>query len=327
MRPQPHAVVLLGAQRFEPTLADTVAEVGVTGDIAVITAGWQERESEDEELAAHLGDRTVNLELHKRADRVFKSDPELAETHRKRQERMRDHQDLYRVRLEAALEAIERIADRKVLDEVRKPALSAAMLALREIDQWHLAQCASIRADFNKSVRPLERKAVMRERAELASLVGRCNAIAIAGGHVATLLNRLELFHVAEFIGHRAVFAWSAGAMAISQHVVLFHDDPPQGAGAAEVLDAGLGLVPGVVVLPQPERRLHLNDKARVGLMAKRFAPATCLAFPARSHAAWHHGHQALGSVGVLELTPEGKAIPYEPPMHTPMPASPRGRA
>ena len=79
--PRP-AVVLLGAQRFDPSLGAAVSELGVTGRIATITAGWQERESEDEELAAHLGDRTVNLRLHARGDELFREDPELRDAHR-----------------------------------------------------------------------------------------------------------------------------------------------------------------------------------------------------------------------------------------------------
>jgi hypothetical protein len=71
--------------------------------------------------------------------------------------------------------------------------------------------------------------------------------------------------------------------MAISERVVLFHDSPPQGPGAAEVLDAGLGFVGDVVVLPQPEFRLKLGDRQRLKVMVRRFAPATCIAMPARS--------------------------------------------
>ena len=37
------------------------------------------------------------------------------------------------------------------------------------------------------------------------------------------------------------------------------------------------------VVLPQPEFRLKLEDRERIKTMARRFAPATCLAMPARS--------------------------------------------
>ncbi len=325
MRPQPHAVVLLGAQRFAPTLAETVAATGIDGEIAVITAGWQEREPEDDELSEHLGGRTTNLHLHRRADEVFQADPELAAAHRVRQELLRDLQDLYRIRLESALQAEQRLRERDVPSTVRAEVERAAMESIREIDQWHLAQCARARAQYVAEMRPFERKAVARHRVEIAALMGRAAAIAIAGGHVASLLNRLELFGVADFIGHRAVFAWSAGAMVVSERVVLFHDDPPQGAGAAEVLDSGLGLVPGVVVLPQPERRLHLDRSERVRLMAQRFAPATCLAFPSRSHATWLIGAHASAADQVVELLPDGRSAPFVPIPATPLPQRVRG--
>ena len=41
-KPPSPAVVLLGAQRFDPSLGAAVSELGVTGRIATITAGWQE---------------------------------------------------------------------------------------------------------------------------------------------------------------------------------------------------------------------------------------------------------------------------------------------
>ena len=71
--------------------------------------------------------------------------------------------------------------------------------------------------------------------------------------------------------------------MAISERVVLFHDDPPQGPGASELLDEGLGLAPGVVVFPEPGERLRLDRQDRTELLVRRFAPALCLGFPARS--------------------------------------------
>src|SRR4029450_141441 len=43
----PKAVVLLGPQRFEPTLASVVHALGIEEDLATVTAGWQEREDED----------------------------------------------------------------------------------------------------------------------------------------------------------------------------------------------------------------------------------------------------------------------------------------
>jgi hypothetical protein len=83
-------------------------------------------------------------------------------------------------------------------------------------------------------MRPLRRPAVLKHRKELAKLLEGVAGLAIAGGHVATLLNRLELFGIAELLGDKPVFAWSAGRDGRqSERVVLFHDDPPQGRGAS----------------------------------------------------------------------------------------------
>src|SRR5207253_2752726 len=81
--------------------------------IATITAGWQEREAEDEELDAHLGGNTVNLRLHARGDELFREDPELRAAHRERQDGLRHRQDFYRIRLEHALAAELVIANQK----------------------------------------------------------------------------------------------------------------------------------------------------------------------------------------------------------------------
>ena len=45
-------VVLLGPQRLRPTLSGVAGSLGIAGTVAVVTAGWQEREGEDEEPAA-----------------------------------------------------------------------------------------------------------------------------------------------------------------------------------------------------------------------------------------------------------------------------------
>ncbi len=65
-------------------------------------------------------------------------------------------------------------------------------------------------------------------------------------------------------------FHQSAGAMALSEKVVLFHDFPPQGAGNAEVFDAGLSAFRGLIVFPDADKRLALGDKQRVSMLASR---------------------------------------------------------
>ena len=50
----------------------------IEGKIATITAGWQERELEDQELHEHLHGDTINLKIYERADRVWKADTDQA---------------------------------------------------------------------------------------------------------------------------------------------------------------------------------------------------------------------------------------------------------
>ncbi len=314
MPSSPRAIVLLGAQRYEPTLAEAVAELGVTGKIATITAGWQEREAEDDDLQEHLDHRTVNLRLHARAEEVFRADPELHEAHRARQSVLRHRQDFYRVRLEHALDAQHVITQRAAPHAILEDEGRASIDAIRDLDNRHLARCARDHREWEEQWRPLERPEIAKHRKEIAELIEGCEAVAIAGGHVASLLNRLSLFGIKELLRGKAIFAWCGGAMAISERVVLFHDSPPQGPGAAEVLDAGLGLARNVVVLPQPEFRLRLEDKDRVQVMVRRFAPAACLALPARTRVTWLSG-VPQSPHGVVELRDDGSHGPivYRP--------------
>ena len=71
-------LVLLGPQRFRPTLRPAMDSLGLGGPVAVITAGWQERETEDRELEEHLACEVVDLRLYHRADEVRQADPPLA---------------------------------------------------------------------------------------------------------------------------------------------------------------------------------------------------------------------------------------------------------
>ena len=305
------AVVLLGAQRFDPTLGEAVAELGVEGRIAAITAGWQEREEEDDDLKEHLGGRTVNLRLHARAEEIFSKDTDLAAAHRERQAILRHRQDFYRIRLEHALDAQHVIANRAAPRDILVDEARASIQEIRDIDRMHVERCVRDHREFEERFRPTERPVVAEQIAEIAEIIAGCDAIAIAGGHVASLLNRLRLFDIAKLTRGKVVFAWCGGAMAVSERVVLFHHSPPQGPGAAEVLDEGLALVGNVVCLPQPEFRLRLDDRERIRVMARRFAPATCLALPARSRVTWlRRGPKSPH--GVVALRDDGMHVKFE---------------
>lgn len=303
-------VVLLGPQRFDPNVAEAAEAVGVSGRIAVVTAGWQEREAEDEELSAHLGNRIVNLELHKRADDVFRRDAEFQEAYRSRQLRYRHLQDFYRIRLEFLIESARVIANRSAPDDILEQEQKSSINAIRMLDRHHQRQCDRVRRDFRERWEPSSRPALAEHRAELGEMLSGCAALAIAGGHVASLLNRLQLFDVAELLGaDKPVLAWSAGAMAITPQVVLFHDSPPYGVDAPQILDVGLGLVEDVVALPNPEARLALGDADRMTMYARRFAPSTCLVLPRRSWAVMEGKTLGLAR-GALRLEADGRVVP-----------------
>jgi hypothetical protein len=300
-------VTLLGPQRLTPTLANAVRGSGVEGDVAVVTAGWQEREEEVDELREHLGGRVVNLRLYARAEEVFRRDRTLARAHRQRQERLQRMQELYRLRLAHAMEAARQLLTRRGDPEVLNPERDAAVAAIRELDRVHLERVRAVNQELEGTLKPRERTAVARQREEIAATLAGCDAFAVAGGHVALLLNRLRLFGLAELVGERPVFAWSGGAMALGERLVLFHDDPPQGPGNAEVLEAGLGLFRGLLPLPHARRRLKLDERLLVGLFARRFGDLDCVAMDDGAILRCQGGRWVpVGGDGSRRLLPDG---------------------
>jgi hypothetical protein len=304
MVPAPLAIIA-GAQRFNPTIASAMREAGLNGPFAMITAGWREREPDDSELREHLGSETYNLELYRRTDDVMRRDKDLRTAHRERQNRLQRRQDFYRIRLAHQLKAAEVIANRTASDTLHEEAHLSSIEALQQLDTWHLSKCHRDIEQFEAEWTPCKREAVAEQRAELKRIIDGCNTIAIAGGHVAALLNRLELFGMRELLAGKPIVAWSAGAMAITERVVLYHDFSPQGYRASEVLAWGLGALPNVVALPQPESRLNKDDRSRIEVMARRFSPSKCIGLPARTSVTFRL-NQMENPCGIWTLNEDG---------------------
>lgn len=282
-------LTLLGPQRLAPTLASTLASLGVPPDapVATVTAGWQEREPDDAELDQHLGGRSVNLALYRRVEQVFERDREFEAAFRARQERLRRMQALYRVRLHAAIGACHALLAMPGDDPPLAEARRGAIEDLRRLDHGHLEQVREVHAEFEARWRPGEREPLALARAAVSGMLRGAAALAIAGGHVAVLLNRLRLFDVGTHARGMTTVAWSAGAMGLAERVVLFHDDPPHGPGHPEAFEVGLGLAPGVVAFPHARHRLRLDDRARVAIAALRFAPGACLPMDEHARLDW----------------------------------------
>lgn len=306
MRSRP-SVALLGPQREQATAGRILAELGVRGRIALVTAGWQEREAEDQALVAALGLPATNLALHARSQQVFTADPTLRAAYQERQERLRHLQDLYRIRLDYDDDAARAISVRHVEPELLAEEAMVSIEHFRQLDRDHVDRCRAIHAAFEEKNRVGERAAVRRQREELRAILHDAAALVIAGGHVASLLNRMQLFDVIALAAKKPIVAWSAGAMVLTDRIVLFHDYPPYGKDIAQVLEAGFGLAPGIVAMPDPQRRIRLDDRAGIARFAQRMAPASCVALDEGSHVIFERGH--LTRAEAMRLTQTGAVL------------------
>ena len=317
----PPSLTLLGPQRLRPTvgaaLDRAVGKAEEERPVAVVNAGWQEREGEDEELQHHAGRPIVNLLLHQRANEVFARRPELFDAHRERQDRLKRLQKLYRLRLDPTVAAArlllarERPEEGDLIEGERRSALEA----LKALDTHHRQRLHKIHRDFRSAWGTELDRATADHRQELKEILDGSAALVIAGGHVAVLLNRLRLFGLHRLVAEDGqlrlpVVTWSAGAMALGAQVVLFHDRPPQGAGNSEVLDLGLDLYQGLVPFPHARTRLRLEDPVRVMLLSRRYDPARCVPLN-EGDALERRAGEWRPSAGLGRLTSDGSLRPF----------------
>jgi hypothetical protein len=267
-------VTLLGPQRA-PTVDRVARKLEPDGPIATITAGWRERESEDAELDALLGSRSINLGLYRRWLHVGKQDREFHDAELRLRESLDEIQSLYLVRVEKALDAVAAL-QQSGASQRRADEIADAIAAVRALDERHVSLVSDIYSEFYGTWRPQERPVIAGHRQQVVNIVGAAIALVVAGGHVGTLSSLLRLFNV---IGeaHGPVIAWSAGAMALTERIVLFHDRTPQGPAAAEILEPGVAAIGGIVALPHARTRLLIDDVDRMAVFARRFAPARCV--------------------------------------------------
>jgi len=298
-------VIVLGPQR-RPTVDAAVRLLEADGPVATVTAGWEEREPDDGLLSTLLGGRDVNLGLYGRWLDVVDRDPEYAAGSRRLAAVLGELEDTYLLRLDYALQAVYALQHRAGTgqeDPVSDEAVAEAIAAVRELDEGYLHQVNSARGEFFEELRPHDRPVIAEHRAAVAGVLGGASALVLAGGHVGVLAEVLHLFNIAA-APLSEVIAWSAGAMALADRIVLFHDRSPQGPGHPEVYGAGLSLLREVVLLPHARARLLLDDAPRMAVFARRFAPARCILLEtgARldvgSDGAWPPGTRVLAEDG-----------------------------
>jgi hypothetical protein len=298
--------VLLGPQQLKQSLGAAVTALDVEGPIALVTAGWQEREDQDEDLPALFGRKLINLRLYERGERVFAEDRDYARAHRARQDQLRQIQEFYKLRLERSFDAALDITRKAQNTDLEKEEVRVSLEHIRRIDAEHLERVTALREAYELQTRPLQSPVILKHRAELEKILSAVGIVAIAGGHVAVLLNRLRMFGFDDLLREHALIAWSGGAMVTSERVILFHESPPEGAGVSEVLEQGLGLHRGVVPLPNPRLRLKLDDPLRVGWLSRRYSHSKCVAFDQGEYVQFD-GDRWFGAEGTTLLQHDGR--------------------
>jgi hypothetical protein len=240
---------------------------------------------------------------------VFAGDAALAEAHRARQEALKDLQRLYRLRLKPLA-----LATRKLLDADGDPDLVAseqrhAFTQLRALDRHHEQNTMKLHAAFNRRFEPATHALLAEHRREIQALLKGTAGIVITGGNVIVLINRMRLFDIGPLLSGHDIIAWSAGAMSLARRIVLYHDRTPLERRTPELLGEGLGLVPGVVLFPDPERRLRSGDHRRMTLLARRFSPDTCMTLASGSSVLFVDG-KVVANTGAERLTRNGGVAP-----------------
>src|SRR5439155_6367520 len=117
------------------------------GPVAAVTAGWEEREDEIDELSEHLGRPVRNLKLHRRGEEVFQRDAELFLAVGDYLTRRREVRAAYRMRLGHAIDAVRDVMRAGYGAALKEEETEAAIGAVREVDARHRERMTHLRGE------------------------------------------------------------------------------------------------------------------------------------------------------------------------------------
>ena len=178
---------------------------------------------------------------------------------------------------------------------------------VREMDARHLERVAERRTPSSGRVAGRTTgRPIAEAREAIAHELSDAEAVVIAGGPRRGAAGRPAP------VQHRPrprppVIAWGAGAMALTERVVLFHDRAAHGPAHRRDATAGLGLVRRPWRSPSARDRLDLSDPVRMAICwpAGSPRPAACCSTPARRWTSACDGHLPAGAPVV---GPDGSA-------------------
>ncbi len=286
-------LTILGPERPEGVLPAALLRTGLTGPLALISAGWRYDEARDELLRAAIPNEIHNLGLYDAFRDLERDAPDLAAAWTRKQDSLKRAKELYRRAIVPALAACQALwQDRR---DPTCPWFLGSVAHLRSFDELFLVTATRLHAQFEAEVRPERHPLVRNIQARIAETLSGCAGLCVAGGHVGVLRNRMAFFGLDRWLRERHVIAWSGGAMLMCDRVMLYHDHTAYGPGTAEVLDHGFSLLKGVVFLPHARERLDLDNIDNVAILAHRLAPRRSIGL---ENGACYEGGRYVGKVG-----------------------------
>lgn len=266
-------ITVLGPERPAPVLPEVLERLAIRGPLALISAGWRYDELRDEPLREALGRPLHNLGLYEAFRDLERHAPELIAVYARKQHELKRIKDRYRSAIVPAMHECQTL----YTPDPGCRWLALSIRHLQEIDAIFLEEADALHRSFDSAADPRDHPRVRAHAERMRDTMDGCDAVLLAGGHVGVLRNRLSFFGFEHLLRDRAIIAWSAGAMALTDRVLLFHDYTNWGVGIAEVLDRGLGLLHDVVFLPHCRDRLDLDHAQNVAILARRVAPARAI--------------------------------------------------
>ncbi len=247
-----------------------------------------------------------NLSLYWEFEKFCEKEPELAQLYSDKQAEVKKTMELYRRsnrmalrQLKAQLATVQswypqwsfaRLLGRAGthrgrIDDAQGLAaeeLSLELDRIREQDEWLLDRLERLRCAFLSTSKLRENKTWLAKRRLLVRRIRSAATLVFYGGHLAVLLNRLHFFDLGSVFceslaAGATIVARSAGAMALGERVVVYHDEYQDRHHTFEVFGRGVGLLPGLLVLPQHAERIRKGSRDHLTFLARRFPLRACI--------------------------------------------------
>jgi len=274
--------------------------------IAVVSTGWRHDEDSIDALVEALPINLSLLPLYGWFDLLGNKEPDLSQMHADRQKKIKQHKEFYREQLHFHMNLWKKYNIRRQANAAFKTEEDTAFKNLKRCDDEMLASLENIRTSYPKLQQAWLHPSAKQYHEKIKEELNRAQALLITGGHAAVLRNRFIFFGMHRLLkdfllSGKPIIAWSAGAMVLTDKIVLYYDNPPQGEGHAEILDYGIGLLPRMIFFPHAHERLNLDSSSRIKQLAKRFDPYLCIGL--ENGAKLHFNGRDLKDLGPKETS------------------------